>query len=69
MEDKNKILEIFYRIKGRGSKNTLEQYQRNLKFFFNFLDKNYGVDYLNIKAYMLIVFEDYIIKNKFAIVF
>lgn len=65
MEDKNKILEIFYRIKGRGSKNTLEQYQRNLKFFFNFLDKNYGVDYLNIKAYMLIDFEDYISKNKF----
>ena len=65
MEDKNKILEIFYRIKGRGSKNTLEQYQRNLDTFFNFLDKNYEVDYLNIKAYMLIDFEDYINKNKF----
>ena len=65
MEDKNKILEIFYRIKGRGSKNTLEQYQRNLKFFFDFLDKNYGVNYLEVKAYMLIDFEDYISKNKF----
>lgn len=63
MEDK--ILEIFYRIKGRGSKNTFEQYQRNLNFFFDFLDENYGVNYLEIKAYMLIDFEDYISKNKF----
>lgn len=63
MEDK--ILEIFYRIKGRGSKNTFEQYQRNLKFFFDFLDENYGVNYLEVKAYMLIDFEDYISKNKF----
>lgn len=59
------VLRIFYRIKGRGSKNTLEQYQRNLNFFFNFLDENYGVNYLDVKAYMLIDFEDYISKNKF----
>ena len=65
MKDKNNILKIFYRIKGRGSQNTLEQYQRNLNTFFNFLDDNYGVDYLNVKAYMLIDYEDYINKNKF----
>ena len=62
MED---VLNIFYRIKGRGSQNTLEQYQRNLDFFFDFLDKTYGVNYLDVKAYMLMDFEDYINKNKF----
>lgn len=62
MED---VLNIFYRIKGRGSRNTLEQYQRNLDFFFDFLDKTYGVNYLDVKAYMLMDFEDYINKNKF----
>lgn len=49
------ILNIFYRVKCKNSKNTLDQYQRFIGEFLDYIKITYGIedDFNNIKQFMV----------------